>query len=117
MSNELPTKTLLSVMFKSIASKYEDVVAMVPLTKIDSSILYKFNDVMNAITTIGHDVVISLVDGNSSNVKFYKKELCAAKPITFIPHPLDQHRFLYLLCDTTHIFRGIYNNFQKHIFF
>ena len=37
---------------------------MVPLTKMDSSILHKlFNDVMNAITTIGYDVTISLVDG------------------------------------------------------
>ena len=54
MSNEQPTKTLLSVMFMSIASKYEDVVAMVPLRKMNSSILHKlFNDIMNAITTIG----------------------------------------------------------------
>ena len=69
MSNEQPTKILLSVMFKSIASKYEDVIAMVPLTKMDSSILHKlFNDVMNAITTIGYGVVVSLVDGHSSDV-------------------------------------------------
>ena len=54
MSNEQPTKTLLSVMFMSIASKKEDVVAMVPLRKMNSSILHKlFNDIMNAITTIG----------------------------------------------------------------
>ena len=53
MSNEQPTKIELSVMFKSIASKYEDVVTMVPLTKMDSSILHKlFNDVMNAIVTM-----------------------------------------------------------------
>ena len=88
MSNEQPTKTLLSVMFKSI------VVAMVPLTKMDSSILYKlFNDVMNATNAIGYDAVVSLVDGHFSNVKLYKKELCADKPTSFIPHPLDQHRF------------------------
>ena len=118
MSNEQPTKTLLSVMFKGIASKYEDVVAMVPLTKIDSFILHKlFNDVINAITTIGYDVVVSLVDGHSSNIKFYKKELCADKPTSFMPHSLDQHRFLYLLYDKTHIFKCIYDNFQKHIFF
>ena len=56
-------------MFKSIASKYEDVIAMVPLTKMDSSILHKlFNDVMNAITTIGYGVVVSLVDGHFSDV-------------------------------------------------
>ena len=57
------------VMFKSIASTYEDVLAMLPLTKIGSSVLHKFfNDVINAITTIGYDVVISLADGPSSNV-------------------------------------------------
>ena len=118
MSNEQPTKALVSVIFKSITSKYEDVVAMVPLTKMDSSVLHKlFNDVMNAITTIGYDAQASLVDGHSSNVKFYKKELCADKPTSFIPHPLDQHRFLYLLYDTTHIFKRICNNFQKNIFF
>ena len=46
-----PTKTLLTVMFKSIAANYEDVIAMVPLTKIDSS---KINNlfilVLEAIT-------------------------------------------------------------------
>ena len=90
MSNEQPTKELPSVMFKSITSKYEDVVAMVPLTKMDSSILHKlFNDVMNVITTIGYDVVASLIDGHPSNVKFYKKELRADKPASFIHHLLD----------------------------
>ena len=38
------------VMFKSITLKYEDVLAMVLLTRMDSSILHKFsNDVVNAI--------------------------------------------------------------------
>ena len=46
---------------------------------------------------------------------FYKKELCADKPTSFLPQPVDQHRFLYLLYDTTHIFKCIYHSFQKHI--
>ena len=55
------TKTLLTVMFKSITSKYEDVIAMTPLTKIDSTILYKlFIDFMNSLTSIGYDIVVSL---------------------------------------------------------
>ena len=71
---------------------------MLPLTKMGSSILHKFfNDVINAITTIGYDVVVSLVDGPSSNVKFYKRNLCADKPTSVTPHPLNQHRFLYRL--------------------
>ena len=116
MSNEQPTKALLSVMFKSIASKYENIVALVPLPKMDSSFLRKlFNDVMNAITTIGYDVMVSFVEVRSSNVKFYKKELCTDKLASFVPLTLDQHQFLYLLYNSTHIFKCIYNNFQKHI--
>ena len=46
---------------------------------------------------------------------FYKKELCADKPTSFLPQPVDQHRFLYLHYDTTHIFKCIYHSFQKHI--
>ena len=116
MSNEQPTKTLLSVIFKNIASKYEDLIVMVPLTKIDSSILCKlFNGVMNAITTIDYDVLVSIIHGHSSFVNLYKNEPYADKATSFIPHPLDQHRFLYLFYDTTHSFKCIYNNFQEDI--
>lgn len=60
MSNE----QLFSVMFNIIALRYEDVVAMLPLMKMDPSILHKLsNDFMNAITTIGYDVVVCLVHG------------------------------------------------------
>ena len=55
------------------------------------------------------------VDGHSSNVKFYKKKPCFDKPTSFIHHPVDQYRFLNLLYDKMHIFKCIYNNFQKHI--
>ena len=40
MENKDQTKTLLTVMFRSIAGNYEDVIAMVPLDKINSKILY-----------------------------------------------------------------------------
>ena len=36
MENKDQTKTLLTVMFRSIAGNYEDVIAMVPLDKINS---------------------------------------------------------------------------------
>ena len=82
MSNEQPIKTLLSMMFKRIASKYERVLGMVSLTKMDSSILLKlFNDVMNATTTTGYDIVTSLVDGHSSNVKFMKRSYVLVSPL------------------------------------
>ena len=47
---------------------------MVPLTTIKSSTLHKsFSNAMTTITSIGYVVVVSLVDGHSFNVKFYKK--------------------------------------------
>ena len=118
INNGEPTKTLLTVMFKSIVSKYEDVIAMVPLIKIDSSVLLQlFTDGMHSITSVGYDVVVSLVDGHSSNVKFYKKELCADKPDLFIPHSVVESKRLYLLYDATHVFKCVYNNFQKRVVF
>ena len=77
MEENEPTKTLLTVMFKSVAEAYEDVIAMVPLTKIDSGKINNlFSKVLEAITPLGYNVVATLLDGHSLNEKFYKKELC-----------------------------------------
>ena len=117
MEDGQPTKTLLTVMFKSVASDYEDVIAMVPLVKVDSSILYQLlMSVLKAISEIGY-VVLSLVDGHSSNVKFSQKELCGDELPLHIEHPVDKNRLLFLLFDPTHVFTCIYNNFQKRIVF
>ena len=53
MEENEPTKTLSTVMFKSVAEAYEDVIAMVPWIQCRC-----------------------YIDGHSSNEKFYKKELC-----------------------------------------
>ena len=104
-SNEIE-KMLLTVMFKSVAAQYQDVIAMVPVVKISSSMLYGlFNRVMSSTTAIGYDAVVSLVDGHSANAKFYKSELCCDKPTSFIAHPLDENKKLFPLFDSVHIFK------------
>ena len=40
MENGEPTKTLFTIMFKSVAADYNDVIAMVPTTKNKSSLYY-----------------------------------------------------------------------------
>ena len=40
MEEVQPIKTLLTLMFKSVAAAYEDVIVMVPLTKIDSQKIF-----------------------------------------------------------------------------
>ena len=116
MENNQPTKTLLTIMFKSVAAEYEDVIGMVPLTIISSSILHElFTKVLESITAIGYEVVVNLVDGHSSNVKFYKKELIGDKPALFIVHPFNPEKMLFLLFDG--VFKCICNNFQMRIVF
>ena len=70
MENGEPTKTLLTIMFKSIAANYNDVIGMVPTTKIDFAEINRlFTVVLCAITPLGYTVVASLVDGHSAKCK------------------------------------------------
>ena len=108
MDQNTPTKTLLTTMFKSIASKYEDVIAMIPLTKIDSAKINNlFMKCLETNTPLG-----SLVDGHSSNVKFHKNELCDGEIKPYIENPLDNTKKIFLSFDSTCIFKCIYNNFE-----
>jgi hypothetical protein len=67
--NGQPTKTLLCMMLKSVAGKYSDIVAMVPLTTISSTVIrdwwYKVDQ---ATTPMGFDIVATIIDAHSSNI-------------------------------------------------
>jgi hypothetical protein len=105
------TKTLLCFMIKSIAGKYGDIVAMVPLTKISSEIINNwYQKVLEAATEIGFDVVATLTDAHSSNRKFFQQELCKGKLSTFVPNPYSPGSKVFLMFDSVHIFKNIYNN-------
>ena len=97
MENNQPAKTL-PIMFKSVAAEYEDVIGMVPLTIISSILHELFTKVLESITAIGY-------------------ELSGDKPALFIVHPFNPEKMLFLLFDGTHVFKCIYNNFQKRIVF
>ncbi|QQP42241.1 Putative LOC101234274 [Caligus rogercresseyi] len=54
MENAEVTKTLLCFMVKSLCCKYEDVVAMVPLSAINSSVIKKcFYNVLQVLVKVG----------------------------------------------------------------
>jgi len=108
MEEGQPIKTLLKLMFKSVAAAYEDVIAMVPLTKIDSQKIFDlFTKCLQALTPLGYDVVATLLDGHSANVKFYNKELNEGEIKPYITHPLDEKKNIFLLFDSTHVFKNL----------
>jgi hypothetical protein len=108
--NSLVTKTLLCFMVKSVAGKYEDVVAMVPLTTISSEIIARWYDrVLKAVTELGFVVVVTLTDAHSSNRKFFTKELCNGTIQTHFINPYSGSP-IFLAFDSVHVFKNLYNN-------
>ena len=105
-------KTLLSFMVKSIAGAYHDIVAMFPVNNLDSSKLKsEFLKVMEALSTIGFEVLVISLDNATANRKFFE-DLGEGRLIPCIEHPNLPGRPLYLLFDCTHIYKNLYNNFQ-----
>ena len=88
-------------------------IAMIPTTKVDSTKINDlFNMVLNSLTPLGYNVVASLVD-----VKFYRKKLCENTMRLYITNPQDENWKLFLMFDPTHVFKCIYNNFQRRKIF
>ena len=112
------TKGLLAVMIKSLGGKYRDVVAMVPVVSLKSTDMDEiYMKVLKGITDIGFSTTASSVDGHRVNKKFYK-DLCGGKEVKpFIQNPFKPDEKIFLLYDTVHIFKCLYNIFLKRIHF
>ena len=94
--------------YSSVAMDYQDVIVMIPTTKVDPT---KINDlfsmVLNSLTPLEYYVVASLVDGHSSNVKFYRNEQCENTMRLYFTNPKDENWKLFLMFDPTHVFKCI----------
>lgn len=56
---------MITVIYNSVASDYEDVIAMIPTIKIDSAKINSlFIMVLDSITPVGYNVVAYLLDGH-----------------------------------------------------
>ena len=117
--NQNVTKTLLCFMIKSVGGKYMDMACMSPIDRLDSDVLLAmWDNVLKEITLIGFEVVVNTLDGHSSNRKFYVEKLSNDDLRVCIPHPYIKGAYIYLLFDSVHVFKCIYNNFiNKRIFY
>jgi hypothetical protein len=111
MENNSPTKTLLGFMMKGVAGSYRDMVALLPITTIDSELLNKnWEKIVQCVTEIGFDVICISTDGHSSNRKFYRQELCKGKIQPFVRHPVTGGK-IFLMFDPVHLFKNYFTNF------
>ena len=108
------TKTILSIMIKSVAGSYEDVVSMVPIVNISSEKIHEVwtNVVKQMTQLLDFNVVATTTDGHKSNMKFFEKHLCKGKLRPYVLNPFDLTRKIHLLFDFTHLLKCIYNNFR-----
>jgi hypothetical protein len=118
LENAEATKTLLCFMVSSVAGSYRDMVAMMPIVKIDASvILSNFEKVVEALQEIGFQVTSVLTDGHSANRRFYSEKLCGGNLASSAPNPHFPGEKIFLLFDPTHLFKNYYSNFfNKKIF-
>ncbi len=104
------TKGLLSIMVSSLAGKYRDNVAMVPVVNLNSTKMDEvYQKVLKGITNVGFSTGANSVDGHRTNKKFYK-DLCGGKITESFENPYNPSETIFNLLDTTH-FKCIYNIF------
>ena len=112
--NGNPTRTLLSFMVTSLCGSYEDMVCYVPIITLNwSSLLGHFSTVLNALQSVGLNVVLVLVDGHKTNIRFFS-ELGKGNHEISIEHPVKTDSKLFLMFDPVHIFKNFYHNFHTH---
>lgn len=113
LQEEQRIKTVLVFMVKSVAGPFRDVVAMFPMSKLDSEDMkMTTSQVLKTLKEIGMRVILMSVDNATANRKFYTQEFCHGLLTPSIPHPEEPSQPLFLSFDPVHCFKNIFNNFQ-----
>ena len=113
--NGLITKTMLCVMLKSVAGKYRDIVAMVPIVNISAEKLYAiWVDVIEKISKIGFDPAVTMSDGHSSNMNLFNNKILKSASDLSVPNPSAPTSLIFPFYDNTHLFKNFYNNWNNY---
>ena len=114
--NDGITRTLLCIMIKSLCGKYNDMIALHPITSIDSDkIKTLYFKVLKGVSEVGFEVCATLVDGHRTNMKFYR-EISGGEMKISVSNPYNNDEPNFLLFDTTHLFKNFYTNFLNKKF-
>ena len=116
VNDQVPATSVLCFMVKSLASKYSDVVAMIPVHGLNVECL-RTNclKVLQLLKDVGLRVVSLSADNHPVNRSFYRS--LSDDINSPCVNPCDSSLKLHLLIDHTHNVKNIYNNFQKRVKF
>ena len=110
------SKTILCFMIKSLHHSYKDVVALIPTSRLTAASMYDhFLAVNRLLITAGFKVAALSVDNAAVNRSFFSL-LCNGELSPCVANPLNNEP-LHLLFDSTHLFKNLYNNFQRRKIF
>ena len=105
--------TLLCFMVKSLTSKYRDLVAMYPMSKLTAIKLNEsFTQVLKLLHSVSFNVVAVSVDNAAANRKFFVDLLCEGQLKTSVVNP-ESGQPMFLIFDPVHDLKNVYNNFQS----
>lgn len=115
-SDGKPASTLLCFMVKSLAGKYQDLVAIFPVATLTAEKQFDcYRLVRQQMIEVGFRVVAISVDNAAVNRKFYTNYLCSGTLRTCIHDETGLP--IFLLFDPVHNIKNVYNNFcSKKVF-
>ena len=118
VENDEITRTMLGVMITSIAGKYRDIVAMVPITNINAVKLYFiWKDVITKISKTGFDIAVTMTYGHSANMNLFNKTILRNADDLYVLNEKDAGSRNFPFYDNTHLFKNFYNNWSKSVTF
>ena len=106
-----PTKTILCFMVSSLSKKWSSVVRLLPLSNPKASDLLPITlQVIKDIEQLDLFVDVIVSDNYPLNVNLFKLLGNSKELLSYVPHPTNNQRPLYLLFDFVHILKTIRNN-------
>ena len=102
--------TILCFMASSVCGRFQDVVALIPMSHFDTRKLQAATlDVLKLLDSSGFNVVSICCDNHLVNRSFFKNILCEGNLTSSVAHPITK-KPLFLLFDSVHNFKNVYNN-------
>lgn len=107
-----PAKTVLAFMVKSLRSNFSEMIALIPVRNLTGDQLKShFDDVLELLKDTLLIQAIS-VDNHAINRKLYALLRSSGPNRSFVDHPNHENEKLFLLFDSTHNLKNIFNNFH-----